>query len=434
MRSHITLPFLAGAILVQLAVAACGGDSDEIKPVTRVISPTTVVTEAQSRPEPVPTETTDTIASRVDPKSVVPEASGLLAPYTGNEPPAPELADTGRWINSEPFTLESQRGKVVMVDFWTYTCINCIRTLPYMRSWQSKYAEHGLVILGVHTPEFEFEKLYDNVVDASQKFDLRYPIVQDNDFGTWRAFSNRFWPAKYIVGKNGRIRYTHFGEGAYQETELVIRELLEEAGTDLADVSADAAPQPEFDSRSRSGDPMTSLTREIYAGYERNYRALSSNGETPPYVLHPEYYQEVDADVLYVDPGSHQNHFLYLSGLWRNEAERLVHARSTESYEDYVSVKFFATSVNAVMAPVDAGTLDMRITVDGRPLTEDEAGFDVMFDDAGNSFVVVDDDRMYSLINKEMFGTHELMLSSNSDQFSLFAFTFGSYVGGERES
>ena len=159
---------------------------------------------------------------------------------------APELTDTGRWINSEPFTLSEQmeNGKVVLVDFWTYTCINCIRTQPYLRDWHDKYADKGLVILGVHTPEFEFEKVFENVVDAVQRFGLKYPVVQDNEFGTWHAFRNRYWPAKYLVDVNRTIRYSHFGEGAYDETEEAIRALLVEAGHDIQRIPLGTKPAP----------------------------------------------------------------------------------------------------------------------------------------------------------------------------------------------
>ena len=185
---------------------------------------------------------------------------------TGSYPAAPELRETGGWINSEPFTLSGMQedNKVVLIDFWTYTCINCIRTLPYVRVWNEKYADHGLVILGVHTPEFKFEEEYDNVVEAVGKFDLKYPIVQDNDFGTWRAFNNRYWPAKYLIDHNGKIRYSHFGEGQYDETELKIREILTEAGYDVSEITTDTDPGPPIaqaasETTSRSGwtDPRT---------------------------------------------------------------------------------------------------------------------------------------------------------------------------------
>ena len=360
-----------------------------------------------------------------------PQASAhasIVTPATGNEKTVPEISGIASWINSEPITFEEQRGKVVLVDFWTYTCVNCIRTLPYLKAWHEKYADNGLVIVGVHTPEFDFEKDRDNVIEATEGFGLKWPIAQDNDFKTWRAFDNRYWPAKYLVDKDGLIRYTHFGEGAYEETELWIRGLLEEAGVDLSDVSASTIPEPRHAIDLRSTDQETGLTREIYAGFERNRGALLSSA---PYVLHQEYYEEENAEVFYDDPGEHKNHFLYLQGLWRNDAERLIHARETEGYEDYLALKFSATSVNAVMAPVNGAEYQVRVTLNDKPISPEAAGTDVMFDEEGNGYIVVDSARMYHVVNLAKYESHELKLSSNSPEFSLFAYTFGAYDGGE---
>ncbi|MCJ7624604.1 MAG: cytochrome c biogenesis protein DipZ, partial [Anaerolineaceae bacterium] len=153
--------------------------------------------------------------------------SGVQLPNLG---PAPEFTGINNWINSEPLTLAELKGKVVIVDFWTYSCINCVRTLPYITDWNIKYADDGLVIIGVHTPEFEFEKDTMNVQDAVTRFGIEYPVAQDNDFATWRAFNNRYWPAKYFIDAEGNVRYTHFGEGKYEESELVIKQLLSEIG------------------------------------------------------------------------------------------------------------------------------------------------------------------------------------------------------------
>ena len=131
--------------------------------------------------------------------------------------------------------MQGLRGQVVLIDFWTYTCINCIRTLPYIKEWYADYADLGLVVVGVHSPEFQFEKDTDNVIEAASGFELEYPIAQDNDFATWRAFSNRYWPAKYLIDQHGVVRYRHFGEGAYTQTEQQIRELLKETGISLSD-------------------------------------------------------------------------------------------------------------------------------------------------------------------------------------------------------
>ena len=193
---------------------------------------------------------------------------------------------SGSTANPSCYPTCRRKVKVVLIDFWTYTCINCIRTLPYVKSWHEKYADQGLVILGVHTPEFEFEKVYENVVAATEKFELEYPVVQDNDFNTWNAFSNRYWPAKYLIDHEGRIRYSHFGEGAYDETEMKIREILTEAGYDVSSIAADTDPGPAIsDSARAKAAEGEGLTRELYAGYERNYNALMSQ-QVPPYVLH----------------------------------------------------------------------------------------------------------------------------------------------------
>ena len=385
------------------------------------VAPVPVVAQAAVPTEIPPTPTPEpTLASVVPP------------PGFTDKDLAPEITEPGEWINSEPLTLAGlqDEGKVVLVDFWTYPCINCIRTLPYMKEWQEKYADHGLVILGVHTPEFAFEHIYENVVEAVEEFGLEYPSVQDNDFGTWMAFSNRYWPAKYLVDVNGYIRYSHFGEGAYEETEMQIRDLLIEAGYDLEGISVNTAPEPQIDPDSDVTDAEMSRTRELYAGYERNYSALRSF-TTPPYIRHVEYYEVKDEAVEYTDPGEHENHFLYLHGLWKNEADNLVHAQMTKDHEDYIALKFFGTSVNAVMAPETGEPYQVKITLNDEPVEMNRAGADMQYDYEGNSFVHVDEARMYFLLDQDTYSGGELKLSSNSAEFALFAFTFGSYQGGE---
>jgi thiol-disulfide isomerase/thioredoxin len=142
--------------------------------------------------------------------------------------PAPAFTGIDKWIGSEPITIESQRGKVVLVDFWTYDCINCIHTLPYVKKWHAAYKDKGLSVIGVHTPEYGFERKTANVIDAAKRFGLTYPIAQDNRYATWHAYGNQFWPAVYLINKQGRIVYTHFGEGNYAETEAAIQRLLAE--------------------------------------------------------------------------------------------------------------------------------------------------------------------------------------------------------------
>ena len=319
--------------------------------------------------------------------------------------------------------MEGLRGQVVLIDFWTYTCVNCIRTFPYLKEWHAKYVDKGLQIAGVHTPEFEFEKVTDNVVRSAGEYGLGWPIAQDNDFGTWRAYSNRFWPAKYLVDQHGTVRYTHFGEGAYAETEKQIRRLLEETGADLTDVELNTDEEPQTDIRAFGTDQSTRLTREIYGGFQRN---ATSQGI---YVAHPEYYDGPNQTLSYVDPGDHQNQFMYLQGLWLNEVENLRHAQETQNYEDYIALKFAATSVNAVIDPEGDEPFDVQVTIDGRPVSVEEAGADLVIAD-GRSFFTVTSGRMYEVVALPEFSIHELKLSSNSPDFAFFAFTFGAYAQG----
>ncbi len=152
--------------------------------------------------------------------------ANALQPTVGDQGRAPEFTGIHQWLNSPPLSMAELRGKVVLVDFWTYSCSNCINTLPYVKQWHEKYKDQGLVVVGVHTPEFPFEKSTDNVKAAIKRFDIRYPVAQDNAYATWSAFRNQYWPATYLIDANGRIVYQHYGEGRYEETEAAIRKLL----------------------------------------------------------------------------------------------------------------------------------------------------------------------------------------------------------------
>ena len=416
------LAFLGVALTLAFVIASCG----------REAAPAAEVAPAEVAPADEAPSAGGEAAVEVSPDdSERVAAKAKLAPTparTGDEKLAPELEGIVSWINSEPFTLESQRGKVVLIDFWTYTCINCIRTLPYLREWQEKYSDRGLVIVGVHTPEFEFEKKTENVIQAADEYGLEYAIAQDNDYATWKAFSNRYWPAKYLIDKDGYIRYTHFGEGKYKETEEKIRELLMESAASVSGIALGSPTIPSIDPAASGGsDPMTGQTRELYTGVERNYGALQS-GQARPYVLHSEFYQMFDSPVEYKDPGDHSNHFIYLQGLWHNGLESLRHARATKDYEDYMAILFYATSVNIVMSPEGGEPFQVMVTIDGAPLKPTQAGVDITFDADGKSFVMVNESRMYRVVKMPEFGGHEMKLSSNSDDFSVFAFTFGAFV------
>ena len=368
------------------------------------------------------------------PTSTPVTASGDTGGAVGDR--APEFVGVNRWLNSEPLTMEGLRGDVVLIDFWTYTCVNCIRTLPYLRDWHAKYADRGLSLIGVHTPEFEYEKVTENVINASEKQRVVWPVAQDNDFRTWRAYGNRYWPAKYLIDANGVVRYTHFGEGAYDETERLIRELLEEAGGDVSDIAVNPARGPEADRRAYEASSLEDRqTREIYGGWNRN------SSPTGLYIAHPEYYDGAGLTQFYRDPGIHLNQFMYLNGSWRTGDESIIHARATESLEDWLALRFLARTVNIVVGfpegtepfevdvfiadlpPADA---DPGVELDYRPLTADEAGEHIVIE-GGRSYFVVNEPDLYNAVALPEFGAAEVKFASNSPDFALFALTFGSY-------
>ena len=330
-----------------------------------------------------------------------------------------EIRGISGWINSQPLKIGGLLGKVVLVDFWTYTCVNCIRTFPYLRQWHEKYADDGLVIIGVHTPEFTFEKDIQNVRKAVEKYGIRWPVALDNDYVTWESYGNRYWPAKYLIDKNGAIRYTHFGEGAYGETESRIRELLEEAGSELIEAQSDL---PDYQSLDPDylRNPSVRPTRELYAAQVYLYLG-ERQGHGPP-----------DRIVAYEDPGEHEKHLIYLQGPWRNSAESLQHARETVNFEDYLVLKYSAKSVNAVIKPErdEAQPFRVLVRLDGEYVKAPFRGQDLVIEEDGRSFLYIDDPRVYSIIQAPNYGTHELMLSSNSPYFSVVTITFGIYESG----
>lgn len=301
---------------------------------------------------------------------------------------APEIIPGGTWFNSEPLTLEQLKGKVVIIDFWTYSCINCQRTLPYLRSWNEKYKDKGLVIIGVHAPEFEFEKSERNVMQAIKDFYLTYPIVQDNDFATWRAYRNRYWPAKYFIDKEGYVRYSHFGEGAYDESEKVIQELLKEAGA--SDVSSEIN-NPTYQVQAK--------TPELYLGYGRI-----------KYLASPEAIKK-DGLAKYTSPSILESgEFAYI-GNW-NVMEEYANPQKGAS----LTLNFEAKEVYLVMRT--KGTpAKVKVYVD------DKLQYFGM--DNQDGIVTVDKDTLYKLINLPSPGKHNLRLEFDDSNAELFAFTFG---------
>ena len=338
---------------------------------------------------------------------------------------AAEIEGITAWINSDPLTIAELRGKVVLVDFWTYTCINCIRTLPFLKLWNARYADDGLVIIGVHSPEFEFEKDFDNVTKATIDKGVVWPVALDNDFATWQNYSNRYWPAKYLIDKDGVVQYSHFGEGRYAETEEKIRELLEEAGASVLEDEFAPALDQKLDP-TYLGSPDAELTREVYAGYRRNLpdRLYGGGG----YVGQENYYKAPEEVVTFALPGELSPHVLYFHGRWRVGPENIDHGRITQGYEDSINLVFSARSVNAVLTSGSGEPYRVRVTVDGNYLTEANKGEDVRIGNDGESYILVNEPRMYNVFeNPEWVWRNTLQMSSESEDFGLFAFTFGVY-------
>ena len=359
-------------------------------------------------------------------KSSAPNANRKVGGAVGDL--APEFGGIDAWINGAPLTMEELRGRVVLIDFWTYTCINCIRTYPFLKQWHARYADDGLVIVGVHTPEFEFEEIYDNVVKAVKNDALVWTMAQDNDYVTWRRYSNRFWPAKYLIDKDGVVRYTHFGEGGYAETEEVIRELLAEANPAFLDenlpLPVDQTLDPLF-LTTRNAE----VTRELYGGYVRGEGDLLYG--RGGYVRQRQYYENKDQVADFTISGDLVPQYLYFQGPWRVGPESLTHGRSTNSFEDYLTLVYSATSVNAVLTSDSGEPYKVRITVNDEYLTEENRGSDVTIGDDGESYLWVTSPTLYNVISNPSYVRSEtLKMSSNSLDFGLFAFTFGVYDTG----
>ena len=430
----VSLLVVLAALLFVTVVTGCGDD-----PMPAVPSPTAAVVDesptpsitpaALERTRPSPTEVVSAGPAVSASTDVVTEDDLLNTTHPLEGTLAPEVTGIESWIGSDPVTLASLQGKIVLVDFWTYSCINCIRTLPFILEWQEKYEPLGLRIIGVHTPEFEFEKDAENVRAAVEQFGIDYPVALDNDAMTWDAFGVTAWPAKYLIDAEGVIRYAEVGEGGYVAVEQTIRHWLRQAGIDVSSVPfepEDYHLDPEIDRAGRVGDRELARTREIYAGYRYN---LPFHRFPPPrpWVLYEQYYEGLDTDVSFEDVPEHENQRLYIQGLWHVGPESLTHARATEDFEDYLTIKYNAKTVNAVLGHDGGGPYQVRITLDGIPLSPDDADTDVRFDDMGNSYLEVDESRMYRLIRTKEYEQHELQLSSNSDRFELFTFTFGAY-------
>lgn len=299
-----------------------------------------------------------------------------VAPQLPVEGELPSLSGATGWLNSEPLTPAGLRGTVVLVNFCTYTCINWLRSLPYVRAWAEQYEDQGLVVIGAHTPEFEFEKNVDNVRRAIQEMSIRYPIAIDSDYRIWRAFDNQYWPALYFVDAKGNIRHHRFGEGDYEGSELIIQRLLAEAGTgrehELTSVDARGVEA--------AADWNTLESPETYLGYQRTENLASPEGAV------------LDTPRVYAAPAQLRLNHWAVSGNWTLGK----YASSLNEAAGRIAYRFHARDLHLVMGPPEQGaTVRFQVLLDGRPPGEAH-GLDV--DDEGNGAVT--EQRLYQLIRQ----------------------------------
>jgi len=321
-------------------------------------------------------------------------------PIEGN---LPSLEGGIGWLNSQPLTASGLRGKVVLVDFWTYTCINWRRQLPYVRSWANKYKDHGLVTVGVHTPEFSFEKSVDNVRQAAKQTRVEYPVVIDSNYAIWRAFDNEYWPALYFADAQGRIRHHVFGEGKYEQSERIIQELLAETGatgipSDLVSVRG-GGPEAAADWSNLGSD-------ENYVGYQRTENFASPGGPVS------------DKPHIYSSPAGLRTNHWALSGDWTMQREATV----LNQAGGRIAYRFHARDLHLVMGPGSrAKPVRFQVLMDGQPAGAVH-GSDV--DKQGNG--TVNEPRMYQLIRQQApIADRQFEIQFLDSGVEAFSFTFG---------
>ena len=316
----------------------------------------------------------------------------------------PSLAGASAWLNSAPLTPEALRGKVVVLDFWTYSCINCLRSLPYVEAWYNRYKQHGLVVIGVHTPEFAFERNEDNVRRAVSDLGITYPVAMDNDYAIWRAFNNQYWPAHFFIDSTGRIRSHHFGEGDYDQSDQSIRQLLTEAGYT-------ALPPPGTGAAGANGvqaaaDVTHVQSPETYVGYARADSFASPGG-----LVH-------DSSHSYQLPASLAPNQWALAGTWTVDSEKAVLGAAPGKIE----FRFFARDLHLVLGPgADGKPVRFRVQLDGAA-----PGANHGTDTDANGSGIIREQRLYQLIRQSgEVGQHVFSIEFEDGNAQAYAFTFG---------
>ena len=323
---------------------------------------------------------------------------------------APEIGAV--WLNSPPLTLRQLRGSVVLLDFWDFTCVNCIRTLPYVTAWHRRYRDLGLNVVGIHAPEFYFSKAPEVIERGMAEFGIEYPVMLDNDYAVWKLFANRYWPTKYLIDPQGYMRYAHFGEGAYAETEEAIQELLREQTprVSLPTIMAPVRAMDEPGALAFCPQPSP----EIYLGHRRG-RLANADG-----------FKEDDLHRYDLGAGP-QADTPELVGLWNSLPDCLTVGSRDPSDPSRLCLLYSAAEVNLVLCPsisLPKGRVD--ITDNGGPIPAQMRGADISVDAQGQTYVTVDRPRLYRLINRSTFETALLEIRSLTTGLQMFAFTFGS--------
>ncbi|WP_295717963.1 thioredoxin family protein [Mucilaginibacter sp.] len=315
----------------------------------------------------------------------------------------PSLGGATGWLNTQPLTLANLRGKVVLIDFWTYTCINWRRTLPYIREWASKYKDQGLVVIGVHTPEFPFEKRLENISRSIKEMNIAYPVAVDSNFEIWNSFQNEYWPALYLIDAKGRIRYQKFGEGDYHESELQIQHLLKEVSGKTVSNKIVALQPQRFEA---AADWRNLESAENYVGYNRTH------GFASPVEL------DTDKQVLYFAPKQLKLNQWGLSGEWSMKKESLFLHKARGK----IIYSFHARDLHLIMGPAMPGTaIKFRVLIDGNP-PGSAHGLDV--DSSGNGTVT--EQRMYQLIRQQgPIIDREFQIEFLDPEVEVYDFTFG---------
>lgn len=322
---------------------------------------------------------------------------------------APHLVQ-GEWLNTDhPLTMEALvQGGIVLVDFWEYSCVNCIRTLPYLIEWHDRYAALGLHIIGIHTPEFAFGREKENVAAAIRRYDIPYPVLLDNEMGNWYGFTNRAWPTKYLIDSNRRLRYSAVGEGSYQETEAAIQQLLRELHGEALELPPLLEP---FRSTDATGAVCYPATPELYAGYAHG--RLGNEGDFA-----------LNDSRLFEAVDTREEGKLYFEGNWRGESE---FSESVDT-QSVLRVPYRAAELNVVLASADGQPRRVHLLHDGTPIALDEAGEDVVIDSEIGAYVVVSRPRMYHLVTNPDVARHEITLEPSGAGVRVYSFTFVSCI------